>query len=312
MKNNISCDVILDLLPLYKDGCCSVQSKKLVEEHLKECEDCTKKGQQYQESLLPESVQSEVDADIIRKGMKKINRWKRRGIVSVCLVFSLVFVLLPAWNYVRGEGLTYANLKAAYTAYSFGNALVSRDYERAYGFLDMASHYNDLVATNREADLMEVTGGEAAEAEVAEAKAIDAGIHQIKENGFEWYDEVCKEKFIESMKSLEAEEEMVKTFSNPDIVKQLFGWEVCFDAITVSGQEFELRLDISKKGIRSIKPMADIMLFDNESGELIEESVLTKKAILRERLYRSPSINETVMEMLYDNTDFDWTMLFTY
>ena len=36
----ISCDVIMDLLPLYYDGVCNDDSKKIVEEHLAECESC--------------------------------------------------------------------------------------------------------------------------------------------------------------------------------------------------------------------------------------------------------------------------------
>ncbi len=38
--NKISCDVIRDLLPLYKDDVCSEKSKDLIEGHLPECEDC--------------------------------------------------------------------------------------------------------------------------------------------------------------------------------------------------------------------------------------------------------------------------------
>ena len=36
----LSCDVINDLLPLYHDEVCSEESKRIVEEHLKECENC--------------------------------------------------------------------------------------------------------------------------------------------------------------------------------------------------------------------------------------------------------------------------------
>ena len=35
------CEVIQDLLPLYKDSACSVASALAVQEHLKECEKCT-------------------------------------------------------------------------------------------------------------------------------------------------------------------------------------------------------------------------------------------------------------------------------
>ena len=38
MSNN--CDMIKDLLPLYADDVCSDESRKTVEEHIKECADC--------------------------------------------------------------------------------------------------------------------------------------------------------------------------------------------------------------------------------------------------------------------------------
>lgn len=37
---NITCDVALDLMPLVKDGLASEDSKKLVEEHILQCESC--------------------------------------------------------------------------------------------------------------------------------------------------------------------------------------------------------------------------------------------------------------------------------
>lgn len=39
--SKIPCKVVQDLLPLYDDGVCSVQSSDLVEEHLEECDICT-------------------------------------------------------------------------------------------------------------------------------------------------------------------------------------------------------------------------------------------------------------------------------
>lgn len=40
IMNKIPCDIIRDLLPLYKDDVCSKSSKDLIEEHLSDCEDC--------------------------------------------------------------------------------------------------------------------------------------------------------------------------------------------------------------------------------------------------------------------------------
>ena len=36
----LNCKVIEDLLALYTDNVCSDESRKLVEEHLRECENC--------------------------------------------------------------------------------------------------------------------------------------------------------------------------------------------------------------------------------------------------------------------------------
>ena len=42
MNMKYNCDLISDLLPLYKDDICSEATKKIVEEHLAECKDCKK------------------------------------------------------------------------------------------------------------------------------------------------------------------------------------------------------------------------------------------------------------------------------
>ena len=41
------CNVIRDLLPLYVDEVCSAESRKMIEEHLKECSEC----KAYMESM---------------------------------------------------------------------------------------------------------------------------------------------------------------------------------------------------------------------------------------------------------------------
>ena len=38
----MNCNIVKDLLPLYIDGCCSEESKKCVEEHIKACDKCKK------------------------------------------------------------------------------------------------------------------------------------------------------------------------------------------------------------------------------------------------------------------------------
>lgn len=42
IKHEISCDIIRDLFPSYLDGICSEASAKLIEEHLKDCRECSR------------------------------------------------------------------------------------------------------------------------------------------------------------------------------------------------------------------------------------------------------------------------------
>ena len=53
------CDVIEDLLPLYRDGACSEASTRAVEEHIKECSKCAK--------ILEELKDTEIDELIVRE-----------------------------------------------------------------------------------------------------------------------------------------------------------------------------------------------------------------------------------------------------
>ena len=48
---NIKCEVVRDLLPLYVDGVASEESCTLIEEHLKECEDCKEYLKLLQEDI---------------------------------------------------------------------------------------------------------------------------------------------------------------------------------------------------------------------------------------------------------------------
>ena len=61
------CEMIQDLLPLYQDNVCSTSSKKIVEEHVTNCENCRNmlqllKSTAYEEFLENEKL--EFDKDI--------------------------------------------------------------------------------------------------------------------------------------------------------------------------------------------------------------------------------------------------------
>ena len=110
--NEIKCGVIRDLLPLYHDGVCSEESKKLVEEHLKGCAGC-REELSGMDSVLPEARENS-EAETLRAvgtaWSKVKKRTYRKGLrvglaILVCaaLCFGMFFTFFFVW---RMEGVS--------------------------------------------------------------------------------------------------------------------------------------------------------------------------------------------------------------
>lgn len=103
--NKISCNIIGDLLPLYVDGAVSEDTKKLVEEHLAECEECKKAAEDMgKELVLPvhETVRA-AETSFLQK-MKKT--WQKRrirtAVISVAVTAGVILgsymaLTIPQW-----------------------------------------------------------------------------------------------------------------------------------------------------------------------------------------------------------------------
>lgn len=103
--SKISCNVIGDLLPLYVDGAVSEDTKKLVEEHLAECEECKKAAEEMgKELVLPvhETVRA-AETSFLQK-MKKT--WQKRrirtAVISVAVTAGVILgsymaLTIPQW-----------------------------------------------------------------------------------------------------------------------------------------------------------------------------------------------------------------------
>jgi hypothetical protein len=95
----ISCEIIRDLLPLYHDGVCSIESRALVEEHLTECESCSSELIAM-DSVLP-IKNEESQWDDAKSVIQLSRKWKKgmltsllKGILSATIVFVLLIVIL--------------------------------------------------------------------------------------------------------------------------------------------------------------------------------------------------------------------------
>lgn len=88
MKTN--CSVIEDLLPLYIDGVCGDESKKMVEEHLEKCHGCKIKYINLKEDIVVEHVEIEKNLEAV-KPFKKI---KQKENISKVIIASLVVIFM--------------------------------------------------------------------------------------------------------------------------------------------------------------------------------------------------------------------------
>lgn len=84
----MDCNVIIDLLPLHADKCCSEQSSRLVEEHIQSCPACKRV---YHAMTAPAEVKFEAPPPM---KMRRISDWKASLLQSVMLYVSFGLIAL--------------------------------------------------------------------------------------------------------------------------------------------------------------------------------------------------------------------------
>ena len=87
MKNE--CDIVKDLIFSYNDGILSETSKKLVENHLKSCENCSNVLKEIQQESHKKSEEKEIDAF---KGIRK-KITKKNIVISISLIFLILIII---------------------------------------------------------------------------------------------------------------------------------------------------------------------------------------------------------------------------
>lgn len=104
MKYN--CDLIEDLLPLYKDGICSESSKKIVEEHLTECPDCSKMLNMLNDTLLDDEIKKEKE-EVLDSQARFFKRKSAvaGGVIAGFLAVPIIICLIV--DLFNGSGLSW-------------------------------------------------------------------------------------------------------------------------------------------------------------------------------------------------------------
>lgn len=96
---NIACDVIKDILPLFHDDVCSIESKVMVEEHLKSCVGCRNYLNSINDEVFQNSSSSNIDqvrVNSLRSLKKKL--FKKSVVVVAISVLCAVAILLGGFS----------------------------------------------------------------------------------------------------------------------------------------------------------------------------------------------------------------------
>ena len=101
---NLSCNVIQDLLPLYHDGVCSEESRKIVEEHMETCADCRDVLHGLREETAPDSVDATKPLKSLGIAWKKS---KKKALLKGAGIVTLVFAVLLGsyWGLTQWHGI---------------------------------------------------------------------------------------------------------------------------------------------------------------------------------------------------------------
>ena len=96
MKNNLTCEIVEDLIPSYIDGLTSEVTNKAVREHLSHCDKCKTKLDTMSEPCSEEKIEQEKkEIDFLKKNRRKNIRTKLISLLAVVLVVAVAVCTLP-------------------------------------------------------------------------------------------------------------------------------------------------------------------------------------------------------------------------
>ena len=139
----MNCNIVKDLIPLYIDGCCSEESEKIVEEHIRDCDDCKKL---LEDMKLPSDI---VTVSESPKTFSKLNDWKASVLQSVLLFFSFGLITIGVALEAKtpsGIGNGFWALNLVIPATGFMLSLANWYFVRVYKSRKCFSNYS-LIAT---------------------------------------------------------------------------------------------------------------------------------------------------------------------
>lgn len=100
MEKNIECEIVQDLLIGYADNVLNLASKKLVEEHLLECEKCKQKLEEIKNDVKYDKNSEQKEIEYLKKVKKNINKKNKiLRIIGIALAISIILNALVFNNF---------------------------------------------------------------------------------------------------------------------------------------------------------------------------------------------------------------------
>ncbi|MBQ7990126.1 MAG: zf-HC2 domain-containing protein [Oscillospiraceae bacterium] len=144
----VHCDVIQDLLPLYADQACSEESRKLVEEHLAECDDCEKMYEMLKNSEIEDDLKLE-RSGVLEYGAREFRKQtaKYGGAISGAVLIPVLLCL--GLNFVASGGFGWPFIVAASLLVAASLTLVPIFVKRDKAFWTFVSFCASIVVLLR-------------------------------------------------------------------------------------------------------------------------------------------------------------------
>ena len=143
------CSIVNDLLPLYADDACTAESKKMVEQHIEECDECRRTLEAMQEPVSVSEAKKLADEFSDFKFIKSIGTASRktriRTLIAVILVIAILFpFVFLTFNQLENEGLCFTNFDDIRAANELMEIWKTQGIEAASDKMDATALYNDF------------------------------------------------------------------------------------------------------------------------------------------------------------------------
>ncbi len=105
-QNNVPCEIIVDMMPVYVEGICSDESRKMIDEHLKSCSSCSKLCSDIPSMNLEKKQDTPGEAETFKKINRKfrLSKWKIRILGTILVLLVLAVGSLTAGQIIKPTG----------------------------------------------------------------------------------------------------------------------------------------------------------------------------------------------------------------